>query len=243
MYKAFGNNHKIILKSNGEVLAIGDNLYGQCDIPKLSNGNTYIKVACSYAHTVLLKSDNTVNIIGLELSNNILEYNNKDIIDIKCGTFHIVLLKKDGTVVFINAGYDISKEENNNIKEIACGGNNTILLKNNGSILSFGNNQFGQLDIPKLEDGYNYGNKFLILQLFIKKYKDIINLELLYLSGELFIEMKYDSEMYILDFMKYINKYIYGIYDIILPNMTMLNKIIYDTDTNTNFPKKLSDIL
>jgi hypothetical protein len=49
------------LKSDGTVVAVGNNYYGQCDV---SSWTDIVQVAASYLHTVGLKSDGTVVAVG-----------------------------------------------------------------------------------------------------------------------------------------------------------------------------------
>jgi len=52
-----GDNHTVILRSDGCAVACGKNLYGQCDIPPLKEGIIYTQVSAGLNHTVLLQSD------------------------------------------------------------------------------------------------------------------------------------------------------------------------------------------
>ena len=47
----------MLLISDGRAAACGFNLHGQCNIPPLRLGLTYVHVAAGYGHTVLLRSD------------------------------------------------------------------------------------------------------------------------------------------------------------------------------------------
>ena len=60
---AAGFKHTIGLKSNGTLVATGDNNYGQCDV---SGWTDIAWVATGSYHTVGLKSDGTVVAAGLE---------------------------------------------------------------------------------------------------------------------------------------------------------------------------------
>ena len=59
-----GNEHTVLLRSDGTGVAFGHNDKGQCDIPKLSEGLTYTQVSAGYEHTVLLRSDGTAIAFG-----------------------------------------------------------------------------------------------------------------------------------------------------------------------------------
>ena len=56
-----GGSHTIGLKSDGTVVAVGYNEYGQCD---LSNWTDIVAVSAGGIYTVGLKSDGTVVAVG-----------------------------------------------------------------------------------------------------------------------------------------------------------------------------------
>ena len=91
-----GTYHTVGLKSDGTVVATGDNNYGRCNV---SNWNNIVAVACGTYHTVGLKSDGTVVATGGNNYGqcNVSNWNN--IVAVACGYHHTVGLKSDGTVV------------------------------------------------------------------------------------------------------------------------------------------------
>eukprot|EP00434_Breviolum_minutum_P045033 symbB.v1.2.040291.t2/scaffold7126.1/size13177/1 len=52
-----GRDHTVLLRSDGQAVACGCNIYRQCLIPDLANGMTYAQVSAGGNHTVLLRSD------------------------------------------------------------------------------------------------------------------------------------------------------------------------------------------
>ena len=52
-----GNDHTVGLKSDGTVVAVGDNDDGQCEV---ADWTDIVAVSAGYGHTVGLKSDGTV---------------------------------------------------------------------------------------------------------------------------------------------------------------------------------------
>lgn len=56
-----GRRHTVGLKSDGTVVAVGDNKYGQCNV---SDWRDIVAIAAGCAHTVGLKSDGTVAAVG-----------------------------------------------------------------------------------------------------------------------------------------------------------------------------------
>ena len=57
MWAALSSNHGAFLKEDGSCYTIGDNLFGQCDVPQLPGDLRYRQVALGAGHTVLLRSD------------------------------------------------------------------------------------------------------------------------------------------------------------------------------------------
>lgn len=99
-YKCRGKGHTVGLKSDGTVVAIGDNSYGQCDVYEWDE---IIKVVAGDWYTVGLKEDGTIVITGENFPgsyyiNDEVIAECKDIIDIAAGFGHTVCLHKDGTV-------------------------------------------------------------------------------------------------------------------------------------------------
>merc|ERR1712070_800124 len=52
-----GSKHTLLLRSDGQVDSCGCNIDGQCNIPKLMPGITYVQVSAGARHTILLQSD------------------------------------------------------------------------------------------------------------------------------------------------------------------------------------------
>lgn len=104
---AAGRRHTVALKSDGTVIAVGDNKYGQCkvsdwgDIVAVAAGNVHMATNTGNAHTVGLKSDGTVTAIGWNKHDqcNVSEW--RDIVTVSAGWCHTVGVKSDGTVVAV----------------------------------------------------------------------------------------------------------------------------------------------
>src|SRR5204863_506178 len=55
-----GYAHTTARRSDGSVIAWGDNLYGQCTVPALPPGLTYVEIAGGGDHTLARRSDGSV---------------------------------------------------------------------------------------------------------------------------------------------------------------------------------------
>ena len=135
-YISAGFFHTVGLKSDGTVLAIGDNSKGQCDV---SGWKDIVAVSVGAYHTVGLKSDGTVVAVGYNYDGQCDVSSWTDIVAISAGDSHTVGLKSDGTVVAV--GY---KDERCNVSEwtdivaISAGGKHTVGLKSDGTVVAVG---------------------------------------------------------------------------------------------------------
>jgi len=95
---AAGYAHTVGLKSDGTVVAVGDNTYGQLNVGSWSN---IVRVAAGYAHTVGLKSDGTVVAVGDNGNGQLGVGSWSGVVQVAAGSYHTVGLKSDGTVVAV----------------------------------------------------------------------------------------------------------------------------------------------
>lgn len=99
-----GGGHTVGLKSDGTLVAVGDNTYGQCDFSDTEKWSDIVKVAAGDWYTVGLKSDGTVVITGKNSPGNkyineeILN-NHTNIVDIAAGYGQTLLLTNDGEII------------------------------------------------------------------------------------------------------------------------------------------------
>ena len=98
---AAGDDHTVGLKTDGTVVAVGDNEYGQCDV---GGWRDVVAVSAWVGHTVGLKADGTVVAVGLNGNGQCDVGGWRDVVAVSAGSFHTVGLKADGTVVAV--GYN-----------------------------------------------------------------------------------------------------------------------------------------
>ena len=92
----------MLLRSDGQAVACGQNPDGQCSIPPLDEGISFSQVSAGYYHTVLLRSDGQAVACGktsdgrcsIPPLNEGLSYS-----QVSAGEFHTVLLRSDGRAV------------------------------------------------------------------------------------------------------------------------------------------------
>ena len=132
--------HTVALRSDGTVLATGNNSYsndGACDVSSWKN---IIAVAAGADHTVGLRSDGTVVATGNNSNGKCNTWNWSDIKAIAASEGHTVGLKKDGRVVAIglNDWKQCEVSAWRDVVAIAAGRNTTYGLKADGSVLVAG---------------------------------------------------------------------------------------------------------
>jgi len=134
---AAGSYHTVGLKTNGAVVAVGDNSYGQCNV----NGWTdIIQVAAGREHTVGLKSDGTAVAVGNNTFGRCNVGGLTDIVQVAAGGYHTVGLRADGTVVGV--GRDGQGQQDfgswTGIIQVAAGEVYTVGLKSDGTVVLTG---------------------------------------------------------------------------------------------------------
>ena len=133
---AGSGDHTVGLKSDGTVVAAGDNKYGQCDV---SDWTDVVAVACGVYHTVGLKSDGTVVAVGDNYYGQCDVSGWTDVVAVACGDVHTVGLKFDGTVVATGNNSD-GVSDWTDVVAIACRYSQTVGLKSDGTVVAAGNN-------------------------------------------------------------------------------------------------------
>ena len=98
-----GSGHTVGLKSDGTIVAVGLNSYGQCNV---SGWDDIVAISARYWHTVGLKSDGTIVAVGLNSYGQCNVSGWDDIVAISAGGGHTVGLKSDGTVVAVGWNND-----------------------------------------------------------------------------------------------------------------------------------------
>ena len=95
---AVGNDHTVALKSDGTVMATGDNSYGQCNVQNWTN---IVAVAAGAYHTVGLRADGTLVAVGDDRYGQCQVSGITDVVCIAAHTFDSVAQKKDGSLICI----------------------------------------------------------------------------------------------------------------------------------------------
>ena len=151
---AAGGYHTVGLKSDGTVVAVGWNTYGQCDVGSWTD---IVQVAAGEGHTVGLKSDGTVVAVGYNTYGQCDVDNWTDIVQVAAGEGHTVGVKSDGTVVAVgsNSYGQCNVDDWMDIVQVATGVDfayHTVGVKSDGTVVAVGYNFFEQCDVDNWTD-------------------------------------------------------------------------------------------
>ena len=148
---AGGGAHSLALTTTGNVVAWGNNLYGQATVPG-SLANATMTIAGGYYHSLAVTTNGQVVAWG----NNFYKQTNvpaglANVIAVAAGYYDSMALTADGHVVAWGQnsfGQTNVPAAATNIVAIAAGGNHNLALRNDGTIIGWGDNSGGQLNVP-----------------------------------------------------------------------------------------------
>jgi ribosomal protein L27 len=143
---AAGYSHTVGLKTDGTVVAVGDETFGRCNVDGWTN---IVQVAAGGFHTVGVKSDGTVVAVGRETAGQLNVGGWTDIVQVAAGEYYTVGLKSDGTVLAVgsNGAGQCDVGGWTDIVQIAAGEAHTLGLKSDGSVVTAGDNSYLQRNI------------------------------------------------------------------------------------------------
>jgi len=156
-----GVSHTVGLKTDGTVVAVGNNSSGRCNV---SVWRDIVAVATYGTHTVGLKADGTVVAVGWngksdaklgEVHCGQCDVSNwRDVVAVSVAGLKTVGLRAYGTVVAVG---DNEKGQCNvsawrDIKAIAVGNGHTVGLKADGTVVAVGENSSGQCNVGAWRD-------------------------------------------------------------------------------------------
>jgi len=150
---ASGDHHTVALKTNGEVLAWGDNNYGQTDVPVAAQSGV-MAIAAAFSQTVALKSNGTVLAWGRngQAQTNVPAALQGKVRAIAAGGLDTGVVKTNGEAVVW--GYyptltNVPVAARSGVTAIAITDSSTaVALKATGTLVVWGFNQEGQTNVP-----------------------------------------------------------------------------------------------
>ena len=151
-------DHTVGLKSDGTVVAVGNNNDGQLNV---GSWKDIVAVSAGDFYTVGLKSDGTVVAVGSNRDGKLNVGSWKDIVAVSAATQHTVGLKSDGTVVAVgdNRGGQLNVGSWKDIVAVSAATQHTVGLKSDGTVVTVGDNSYGYVgswkDIVAVSTGAN----------------------------------------------------------------------------------------
>ena len=138
-----GELHTVGLRSDGTVVATGDNVCGQCDV---SGWTDIVSVSAGGWHTVGLRSDGTVVATGANDVGQCDVSGWTDIVSVSAEDWHTVGLRSDGTVVATGENDDGQCNVSGwtDIVAVSAGYHHTVGLRSDGTVVATGENGAGQ---------------------------------------------------------------------------------------------------
>ena len=143
--------HTVGLRSDGTVVATGDNKYGQCDV---SGWSDIVAVAAGTSHTVGLHRDGTVVAVGYNWNGRCDVSGWSDIVAVAAGDNRTVGLRSDGTVVAVGSNEYGQCEVSgwSDIVAVAAGTSHIVGLHRDGTVVAVGDNWNGRCDVSGWSD-------------------------------------------------------------------------------------------
>jgi hypothetical protein len=141
-------NHILAARSDGEVVAWGQNDYGQCDVPAECFGATAVG-ALQYGSIALL-TDGSIERWG-SASSSTPSYPSP-FVALAAGGAHFIGLRENGVVQAVGWNEYGQSEEPYPMEgyiAVGAGRNHTLAVKaSDGMVIAWGQNQYGQCDVP-----------------------------------------------------------------------------------------------
>ncbi|WP_313731995.1 S-layer homology domain-containing protein [Cohnella nanjingensis] len=154
---AAGGDHSLALKTDGFVVAWGDNVDGQTTVPTGAQSGV-VAIAAGGGHSLALKSDGSVVAWGYNAygQTNVPAGAQSGVVAIAAGGYHSLALKADGSVVAWgnngNGQATVPTRAQSGVAAIAAGVDHSLALKTDGSVVVWGRNFDGQTNVPGSSD-------------------------------------------------------------------------------------------
>lgn len=153
-----GSLHTVAVRTDGTVVATGNNEYGQCNV---SDWTDIVSISASGNFTVGLKQDGTVVAVGANGSGQCNVSDWTDIVSITTvvpGCYAVggstIGVKKDGTVIAIGEIVEGNSEYGyldvtgiTNVAMVSASYNHAVFLKRDGTVFAVGDNSYGKCNV------------------------------------------------------------------------------------------------
>ena len=163
---AAGGQHTVARRSDGSVVAWGDNDFGQCNVPALPAGLTYVEVAAGGCwHTVARRSDGSVVAWGWNY------YGQCNVPALPVGLTYVEVAAggcSHGGAPERRLRRRVGEQPLRSVQRSGASGrahlrrgrggrlDHTVARRSDGSVVAWGDNYFGQCNVPALPAGLTY---------------------------------------------------------------------------------------
>ena len=151
-------------RAQSQLVAWGDNSYGQCNVPAVPPGLTVVRVSAGYDHALAVLSDGTILAWGDNSAGQCVvpalaagvQY-----VEADAGSEHSIARCSDGSVVTWgdngSGQYDVpALPSGMTYIAVAAGAWHNIAIRSDGSAVAWGSNWIGQCNVPPLPSGVTY---------------------------------------------------------------------------------------
>ncbi|MDO9035146.1 MAG: hypothetical protein Q7U51_08100 [Methanoregula sp.] len=145
---AAGHWHNLALLKNGTVVAWGNRYHGDWQVP--SGVHDVVLIDAGTEHSLALKKDGSVIAWGrCEQGQCAIPKRLENYTAVAAGSWRSVVLKSDGTIQTFNLEEHHEIAQNlTGIAAISVGYDHVLALRKNGTVVAWGDNTYGQCDVP-----------------------------------------------------------------------------------------------
>jgi len=146
-----GAYHSLALTSEGRLVAWGEWLNGQCNVPGDSG---FVAIAAGYYHNLALRSDGTIAAWGKNWRRQCNVPEGERFQTIAAGNWHSLAIRTDGSLAAWgwNEQGQCDPPPGNDYQAICAGHDHSLALKQNGALVAWGGNGDSQCDVPAGND-------------------------------------------------------------------------------------------
>ena len=159
---AAGTNHSAALRSDGAIVCVGANDFGQCDVDVIALA--YTKVRCGSNFTLGVDLNGDVHAWGDDAAGqSTVPVGAVRTFDLAAGRDHVALLTDSGDVVFWGDNTEGEQTQptlgaGQTVAALACGWDTTAFLLSDGTVQVVGDNTLLQQSVPALGTGETYSS-------------------------------------------------------------------------------------
>jgi hypothetical protein len=158
---AAGDYHSLGLRSDGEIMAWGQNTYGQCNVPPAVPGVPYVSCDAGESHSVAMRQDGSTVAWGAStgFQGALPELPSGAVFgDLQTTLYSMLAVRSDGWYSTMGAVPLGAPALPPGLRYVRCalGWGHAALLRSDGQLFAWGDNSAGQCNVPPLPPGVRY---------------------------------------------------------------------------------------